>query len=86
MRDIQTIAVGETARRGGLGRALMNAPHRGGLHGRRKEVFPRGAGDNPSSRNDSMRPWDSRRSQRVGYYQPDGVDAIVMRLDPPGRD
>jgi ribosomal-protein-alanine N-acetyltransferase len=42
-RDIQTIAVAETARRGGLGRALMNALI-GEARTRRKEVFPRGAG------------------------------------------
>lgn len=78
--DIQTIAVAESARRGGLGRTLMQsliaeAHKRGAI-----EVFLEVRADNPGPK----RLYDTLGFEeiavRVGYYQPDNVDAIVMRL------
>ena len=81
--DIQTIAVAETARRGGLGRALMNALIGEARKRGAKEVFLEVRADNPGPK----RLYDSLGFEeiavRVGYYQPDGVDAIVRRLDVP---
>ena len=80
--DIQTIAVAEDARRHGLGRTLMLAllaeARRRGV----EQVFLDVRADNPAAR--SL--YDSLGFEPVGrrprYYQPDGVDAIVMRLVP----
>lgn len=81
--DIQTIAVAPEARRHGIGRALM--------HALMVEARDRGAGelflevrdDNPSA----QRLYDSLGFERIAvrpnYYQPDGIDAIVMRLTIP---
>lgn len=78
--DIQTIAVAETARRSGLGRVLMltliaEARQRGA-----REVFLDVRADNPPAR----RLYDTLGFEQLGvreaYYQPEGVDAIVMRL------
>lgn len=77
--DIQTIAVDGAARRGGLGRALMlqlmdEARRRGA-----REMFLEVRADNPGAK----RLYDELRFEVIGvrprYYQPDGVDAIVMR-------
>jgi ribosomal-protein-alanine N-acetyltransferase len=78
--DIQTIAVAPDARRHGIARALMNslmveARHRGAA-----ELFLEVRDDNPAA----QLLYDSLGYQRIAvrpkYYQPDGVDAIVMRL------
>ena len=81
--DIQTIAVAPDARRHGIGRALMNAlmveARDRGAH----ELFLEVHDDNPAA----QRLYDSlafdRIAVRPNYYQPDGVDAIVMRLTIP---
>ncbi len=79
--DIQTIAVAESARRHGLGRTMIgalvaHARDRGAL-----EIFLEVRADNPGARSlyDSL--GFAGISVRRGYYQPDGVDAIVMRLE-----
>jgi [ribosomal protein S18]-alanine N-acetyltransferase len=77
--DIQTIAVAPNARRRGLGRVLLlqlaaEARERGAT-----EVFLEVRADNPVAR----ALYDSIGFEPVAvrprYYQPDGVDAIVMR-------
>jgi ribosomal-protein-alanine N-acetyltransferase len=77
--DIQTIAVTPSARRHGLGRVLMThliseARDRGA-----KEIFLEVRADNPSA----QALYDSLAFEtlaiRPNYYQPDGVDALVMR-------
>ncbi|WP_353987324.1 GNAT family N-acetyltransferase [Ruicaihuangia caeni] len=81
--DIQTIAVEERARGKGLGRLLMHAliaeARRRGI----RELFLEVRADNPPARH----LYDALGFAQVGvrprYYQPDGVDAIVMRLDLP---
>lgn len=77
--DIQTIAVSPAARRQGLGRVLMlrliaEARDRGA-----EEVFLEVRADNPGA----QALYDSLGFEQIAvrphYYQPDGVDAIIMR-------
>ena len=78
--DIQTLAVVPERRRTGLGRIL--------LRGLLAEASARGVGDvflEVRADNDAaVALYESEGfeaiDRRVGYYQPDGVDAIVMRL------
>lgn len=81
--DIQTIAVVESARRHGLGRVLMQrmideARDRGA-----REVFLEVRADNPSAQTLYESLGFERIATRPRYYQPDGVDAIIMRLTIP---
>lgn len=81
--DIQTIAVAPRARRHGLGRALMlaligEARHRGAT-----EVFLEVRADNPAAQTLYRTLGFEEIGVRPRYYQPDGVDAIVMRLTVP---
>ena len=76
--DIQTIAVAESARRGGLGRVLMTqliaeARSRGA-----EEVFLEVRADNDSAQNLYLSLGFEQLAVRKGYYK-GGVDAIVMR-------
>lgn len=77
--DIQTIAVAAGARRGGLGRAMMlqlmtQARQRGA-----GEVFLEVRADNPGAQALYATLGFEAIAVRPGYYQPDNVDAIVMR-------
>ena len=81
--DIQTIAVGESARRQGLGRVLMQsligeARERGAT-----EVFLDVRADNPNATALYESLGFEPIAVRPGYYQPDNVDAVVMRLHIP---
>jgi ribosomal-protein-alanine N-acetyltransferase len=78
--DIQTLAVAEDARRAGLGRTLVSsllaeAETRGAA-----EVFLEVRADNPNARAlyDSL--GFEQIAVRAKYYQPDGVDAQIMRV------
>ena len=81
--DIQTIAVAPAARRTGLGRTLMNALIAEARSRGAEEVFLEVRADNPNAQNlyDSL--GFEPIAVRAGYYQPDNVDAIVMRLTVP---
>lgn len=77
--DIQTIAVVPGARRRGLGRVLMlqlmaEARRRGAA-----DIFLEVRADNP----DAQALYDSLGFETIAvrprYYQPDGVDAIIMK-------
>jgi len=79
--DIQTIAVAESARRSGLGRVLMasllaEARQRGA-----QRAFLEVRADNQGAH----KLYDSLGFVSIGvrpaYYQPDGVDAIVMKCE-----
>jgi ribosomal-protein-alanine N-acetyltransferase len=81
--DIQTIAVAEHARRQGLGRLLVQrliaeARARGAT-----EVFLEVRADNPGAQTLYASLGFDEIAVRVGYYQPDNMDAIVMRLTIP---
>lgn len=78
--DIQTIAVDPALRGAGHGRALMNelldeADRRGA-----SQVFLDVRADNPPARGLYLSLGFVEIGVRPGYYQPEGVDAIVMQL------
>ena len=79
--DIQTIALAETARGRGRGRGLLRsllveAGERGA-----REVFLEVRADNPVAQALYVSEGFVEIARRPNYYQPDGVDAIVMRID-----
>jgi [ribosomal protein S18]-alanine N-acetyltransferase len=78
--DIQTLAVAPSARRYGLGRTLVAALLAEAAARGAEEVFLEVRADNPNARAlyDSM--GFEQIAVRVKYYQPDGVDAQVMRV------
>ena len=81
--DVQTIAVAEHARRGGLGRVLMTqliteARNRGA-----EEVFLEVRADNDSAQNLYRSLGFEQLAVRKGYYK-GGMDALSMRLSVPG--
>lgn len=78
--DIQTLAVAESARRHGLGRTLVTALVAEAAARGAKQVFLEVRADNPGARAlyDSM--GFEQIAIREKYYQPDGVDAQIMRV------
>lgn len=81
--DIQTIAVAPAARRTGLGRILMNALVAEARVRGAEEVFLEVRADNPNAQALYVSLGFEPLAVRAGYYQPDNVDAIVMRLTLP---
>lgn len=81
--DIQTIAVVPHARRHGLGRALMLALIGEARHRGASEVFLEVRADNLGAQTLYRTLGFEEIGVRPRYYQPDGVDAIVMRLTVP---
>lgn len=81
--DIQTIAVAPNARRHGLGRALMHALIGEARNRGAREVFLEVRADNPGAQTLYRTLGFEEIGVRPRYYQPDGVDAIVMRLTVP---
>ena len=79
--DVLTIAVGEAERGEGTGAALLDTLLGIAAERRARRVFLEVRADNPVA----QRLYVSRDFRPVGrrrhYYQPDGVDAVVMRLD-----
>ena len=78
--DIQTIAVAESARRRGLGRTLMLALIAEASARGAGEVFLEVRADNPGAQALYLSLGFEELAVRKNYYQPDGVDAIIMRL------
>ena len=81
--DIQTLAVADSARRGGLGRTLMQALINEARKRGSRLVFLEVRADNPGAQRLYERLGFIEVGVRRGYYQPDTVDAIVMRLNIP---
>jgi ribosomal-protein-alanine N-acetyltransferase len=79
--DIQTIAVAPTARQHGLGRALMVALLEEARRRQASEVFLEVRADNPQAQALYVSLGFEQIAVRSRYYQPDGVDAHIMRLD-----
>lgn len=78
--DIQTIAVAESARGTGQGRRLMNALlDEAGERGV-TEIFLEVRADNPVAQALYASLGFAEIGIRPRYYQPDDVDAVVMRL------
>ena len=78
--DIQTIAVTEDARGHGLGRTLMLALLTEARKRGAREVFLEVRADNPGAQHVYRRLGFEDLDVRRGYYQPDNVDALVMRV------
>ncbi len=78
--DVQTIAVVDAARGRGLGRTLMNALLSEARSRSAHEVFLEVRADNPSAQRLYGSIGFEQISVRKRYYQPDGVDALIMRL------
>lgn len=83
--DIQTIAVAPESRRSGLGRYLVRALVNEATKRGAKEVFLEVRADNPGAEALYRSLGFEQIAVRKGYYQPDNVDAIVMRLIPARR-
>ncbi|GLI27998.1 ribosomal-protein-alanine acetyltransferase [Agromyces rhizosphaerae] len=77
--DIQTIAVAPGARSAGLGRALMQALLAEAWRRGARDVFLEVRADNPVAQALYRSLGFAELGRRRAYYQPDGVDAIVMR-------
>lgn len=79
--DIQTIAIAPGVRRTGLGRTLMRELiERASRRGARR-VFLEVREDNPAARSLYEELGFVSVGIRPRYYQPDDVDAVVMRLE-----
>jgi N6-L-threonylcarbamoyladenine synthase len=84
--DIQTIAVAASARRRGIGAALLDALLAEARTRDAREVFLEVRADNPGAEALYASRGFERIAVRPAYYQPDGVDAVVMRkVVPVGR-
>ena len=81
--DIQTIAVVEGARGQGLGRTLMIALLSEARTRGADEVFLEVRADNPAAQHLYESLGFEQIDLRKKYYQPDGVDAVIMRLTLP---
>jgi ribosomal-protein-alanine acetyltransferase len=77
--DIQTIAVVASARRRGIGAALLDALLAEARARDAAEVFLEVRADNPGAEALYATRGFERIAIRPAYYQPDGVDAVVMR-------
>lgn len=78
--DIQTIAVADRARRQGLGRTLMLALVAEARRRGAEEIFLEVRADNPGAEALYAGLGFERIGERPAYYQPDGVDAHILRL------
>lgn len=84
--DIQTIAVAPNSRRGGLGRTLMLTLINEAMKRGATEVFLEVRADNPGAEQLYRALGFEQIAVRKHYYQPDNVDALVMRLIPVRRE
>ncbi|MET1051100.1 MAG: ribosomal protein S18-alanine N-acetyltransferase [Mycetocola sp.] len=81
--DIQTLAVSPDVRRMGLGRVLMHALLRAAQARGVREVFLEVRADNDGAQSLYLSLGFESIGVRPGYYQPDDIDAIVMKLELP---
>ncbi len=77
--DVQTIAVHPDHRGSGLGRALLNTLIATAARRAATELFLEVRADNPVAISLYRRTGFAPIGTRPGYYQPDNVDAIMMR-------
>lgn len=78
--DIQTIGVAPAARRRGLGRRLLGVLLAEARDRGMREVFLEVRADNPAAQALYRAHGFDAIAVRPRYYQPDDIDAIVMRL------
>ncbi|MFK3676388.1 ribosomal protein S18-alanine N-acetyltransferase [Microbacterium sp. NPDC090218] len=79
--DIQTIALLAEHRGQGRGRALLRALLAAAAERGAREVFLEVRADNPAAEGLYLAEGFVEIARRPRYYQPDDVDAIVMRLE-----
>lgn len=79
--DVQTIAVAAAARGRGLGRRLLTALLGEAARRGVAEVFLEVRADNPVAQALYASEGFQELGRRPRYYQPDDVDAVVMKLD-----
>lgn len=79
--DVLTIAVRQSYWGQGIGSALLDALLRAARERGCAEVFLEVRADNPRAHGLYLRRGFAELGVRRGYYQPSGVDAIVMRKD-----
>jgi ribosomal-protein-alanine acetyltransferase len=79
--DIQTIALDADHRGGGRGRALLRALLDAAAERGAREVFLEVRADNPTAEGLYLSEGFQEIGRRPHYYQPDDVDAIIMRVD-----
>jgi ribosomal-protein-alanine acetyltransferase len=79
--DIQTIAIAESFRGRGAGRELLGTLLEEASARGAREVFLEVRDDNPVAQSLYESTGFAEIGRRPRYYQPDDVDAIVMRLD-----
>ncbi|MFD5599461.1 ribosomal protein S18-alanine N-acetyltransferase [Leucobacter sp. NPDC058333] len=83
--DIQTIAVDPSFRGTGQGRRLMTALIDDAMERGVREVFLEVRADNPVAQRLYASLGFADIGVRPRYYQPDNVDAVIMRLDTRSR-
>jgi ribosomal-protein-alanine acetyltransferase len=79
--DIQTIALDADHRGAGRGRALLRALLDEAAERGAREVFLEVRADNPTAEGLYLSEGFQEIGRRPHYYQPDDVDAIIMRVD-----
>ena len=79
--DIQTIAIAEAARGAGRGRALLRALLGEARECGAREMFLEVRADNPVAEALYASEGFVEIARRPRYYQPDDIDAVVMKLD-----
>ena len=82
---MQTIAVAPTAQGQGLGRRLLDALLDEGRRREATEVLLEVRADNEAAQALYRRAGFDRIGLRRAYYQPGGIDALVLRLKLRGR-
>ena len=83
--DIQTIATVPTVRGRGVGRVIMTELLAAAHERRAERVFLEVRADNPIAIGLYRSLGFAEIGVREGYYQPDNVDAVIMRLDADSR-
>lgn len=83
--DIQTIALSPEARGAGQGKRLMNALLDEGARREVRRVFLEVRADNPVAKSLYLSLGFDEIGVRPRYYQPDNVDAVVMKLEMDNR-
>ena len=79
--DVQTIAISASARGRGRGRALLRALAEEARRRGARELFLEVRADNPVAEALYASEGFVEIARRPRYYQPDDIDAVVMKLD-----
>lgn len=79
--DIMTIAVSDSVRGQGLGRRLMNRIMDVAAKRRATQMFLEVRADNPVAQALYLSMGFEQIDLRKNYYQPEGIDAVIMRAD-----